>query len=253
VILEQANEGNRNILGNHLARLKREAESGGWVVCLDPVVFTKAFALINGQHRLCMLTQLGKSENFVVVWDAPEEARNGLDRNRPWSLAAKMSVAPESISAASVIHTLVSAEQKLTDSSLRHVYEEYLDDIEAVRAVASKRKILRRAACVGAFALAASDPKHQTKVMKLLSDIADVKSESAMAEHITKLLENETWNGTNARADGALKLLRGIECHATGTVSRILRPTTSGLRFFCPSAKYRTRHMSPELGSRRST
>jgi hypothetical protein len=61
------NNKNRKIIATHVAALKKEMVSGHWVTGLDQIAFDRHGNLLEGQHRLTALVELGVTLKMLVV------------------------------------------------------------------------------------------------------------------------------------------------------------------------------------------
>jgi len=252
-ILAVANIANRAMLNTNLSKLCTTRAEGSWVVNLDPIVFTTKRALVNGQHRLAMVKQQERNETFICVFNAPTDVSDGLDRGRPWSLSAKSGVSPDLIAAASLGCRLRhGTTQTLIDSAIRTEYEQHQASYDLVISAARRRQSFRKAFLVTpfVFAMEAQGGQYKNDIITLLYDLVEHRTTSTVSAAISKLAEtfSKHQGGQHARLDASLQVLRGLQAFCENEDRKILRATTDGLLFFCPTARYRLNSVSPTIG-----
>jgi hypothetical protein len=74
------NRGNRNIVQSHVAALARDIANGHWMFNAQPICFSRAGRLLNGQHRLSAVLEAGLPIEVMVMHGLPEEAFQTYDK-----------------------------------------------------------------------------------------------------------------------------------------------------------------------------
>ncbi len=75
-----ANRGNRNIVQSHVAAMARDIRNGQWMFNAQPICFSRAGRLLNGQHRLSAVLEAGQPIEVLVMRGLPEEAFETYDK-----------------------------------------------------------------------------------------------------------------------------------------------------------------------------
>lgn len=79
-VLLARNEGNRKVRPTVVRKYKLQMDAGEWYPCSAGVGVSDDGALLNGQHRLQAIVELGKPQWTLVVWGLPTVAREAEDR-----------------------------------------------------------------------------------------------------------------------------------------------------------------------------
>ena len=75
-----ANRGNRNIVQSHVSAMARDIRNGQWMFNAQPICFSRAGRLLNGQHRLSAVLEAGQPIEVLVMRGLPEEAFETYDK-----------------------------------------------------------------------------------------------------------------------------------------------------------------------------
>jgi hypothetical protein len=65
---------NRKILAAHVDSIARDIRAGNWMMNAQPICFSRAGRLLNGQHRLSAVLQAGEAIEVPVMRGLPDEA-----------------------------------------------------------------------------------------------------------------------------------------------------------------------------------
>ncbi|MGY4803821.1 hypothetical protein [Teichococcus aerofrigidensis] len=68
------NSRNRKIVAAHVDAIARDIRAGNWMMNAQPICFSRAGRLLNGQHRLSAVIQAGEPIEVPVMRGLPEEA-----------------------------------------------------------------------------------------------------------------------------------------------------------------------------------
>lgn len=123
----KANVGNRRIAKAHLDFIKGEMSRGEWVPGVDQIVFDAAGRLIDGQHRLTAIADLGIPQEMLVVRGVAPRASGKRGTAKPWSPADRLGASTTSkrmaVEVAIFIQTVIvqPRPEKPHDSDLQRV------------------------------------------------------------------------------------------------------------------------------------
>jgi hypothetical protein len=130
---------NRPLSPAELGRLNQALRADGWLLTGETLIFTAAFHVVDGQHRLTAGKETGKAFTSFTVWGVPEEAFAGIDIGKKRSagdqLAAHAVPDYSAIAAAlRVYYRLEHGAMRRTDVTLPdHEVKAYLNAHQKIR------------------------------------------------------------------------------------------------------------------------
>jgi hypothetical protein len=241
ILLDHCNIGNRNIVRSHVEKLKAEAKAGRWYPNVDPIVITLDMKLIGGQHRLTMVRETGISQKFLVVLGVTEEVKYGLDRGKPWSIADKLEADKLAVAGVRLICSMMTGTcSEPRDSEVHDAYDRFGQSAAMVSSISHQRRILACSSSIAAFTLASLNVTTQDVVLDLMRRIAGYSAEESANKIVRSIESSFGRNGIRNRVNVALRILDEL---ASVVEEKALpeseKPTTYGLIFFMPTAKWR--------------
>lgn len=84
---------NRPVSRSHVNFLKKEMEAGAFKATGQSIQVSNTNKLLDGQHRLLAVVETGIPQEFVIVYDLPEEVFTVLDRGKTRSPGTAVSMA----------------------------------------------------------------------------------------------------------------------------------------------------------------
>jgi hypothetical protein len=130
---------NRPLSPTELGRLNQALRVDGWLLTGETLIFTAAFHLIDGQHRLSAGKETEKAFTSFTVWGVPEEAFAGIDIGKKRSAGDQLAAyrVPDYVAIAAALRVYYRLEQgamRRTDVTLPdHHIKSYLNDHQKIR------------------------------------------------------------------------------------------------------------------------
>lgn len=234
--LLQNNEGNRKVSPMTLARYAATMRNGDWQVSPEPLIFSPAGRLLNGQHRLRAVIASGVPQAFLCVFSVPESVFAVLDRGKPRTVAQAYNLPQSLAEAARVVATIITDVKRhrdtITDADMpraaRLIQEAHGLLIESTtRKAAIFGTAAFRAAAAGRI-LKGEDIAFVTSLYRNLN-MTNISLLPPVAEPAMKAAAKKRWHALGGAGNVMLNFARAWDLfRATGKDRTVLRDPDVG-------------------------
>lgn len=224
VLLKHHNSGNRRMRVTIAKRYAALRISGGWGIDVDPLVISVDGLVLNGQHRCQSIVMSKKTDEMILVFNAPADVFEKLDRG---IRRAPSDLLRTSQSFAAVTRAMCAIKMKVNyieHEDLTQFADAYRDDIEwACDAIRGKGLALAPVRAV--FAYAHSKKLYRQNVEELADDLVRYfgRKGNAVFSATPPLAEYISRTDVNVSAPFCGTVAAGIQSHCLGENRALLR------------------------------